>query len=74
MLRMYVMLRVENLMNYIQKLGSDKSENILRLYFLGDFLATPSQKCLEITHYIGVRFLSTEVILDVLRTPLNNSF
>jgi hypothetical protein len=38
---MYVMLQVENLMNYIQKLGSDKSENILRLYFFGDFCSYP---------------------------------
>jgi len=74
MLHMYVMLRVENLKNYIQKLGSDKSENIPRLYFLGAYVATLSQKYFEITHYIGVRYLCIEVISDILRASLNNSF
>ena len=74
MLHMYVRLRVENLKNYVQKLDSNKSENEPRHYFFEDFIATPSQKCFEKTHYTGVRYLCTEVISDILRTPLNNSF
>jgi len=74
MLHMYVRLRVENLKNYIQKLGSDKSESEPRLYSLGDFVATPSQKCFEKTHHMGVRYICTEVISDIVRISLNNSF
>jgi len=71
---MYVRLRVENLKNYIQKLGSDKFENETRLYFFWDFVATLSQKYFEKTHYIGVRYLCIEVISNIIRISLNNSF
>ena len=74
MLHMYVMLRVEHLKNSIQKLGSQKSEIYPDFIFSGTFVATPSQKYFEVTHYVAVRCLCTEVISDVLRTSLNNSF